>query len=160
LPAAVVGGEVEVVQLRGEIGFAQAPVHQQVLHQERGGDHPQAVVHVAREVELAHARIDERVAGAPLAPGRKQPFVVGPGDALELRAEGAGGDARVMPEDLEVEIAPGELGEPCLGPVPGMRAREAGQLANGDRAEAVVHREVGDAPRARKIACAGVVADP
>ena len=69
LPAAVVRGDVAVDQVAHEVRLARAPVDQQVLRQERRDDHPRPVGHPARGEELAHRRIDERVA-RPAAPPR------------------------------------------------------------------------------------------
>ncbi|KAG0923394.1 hypothetical protein G6F31_019524 [Rhizopus arrhizus] len=80
LPAAIVGGQVAVHQLRHEPGFAQAPIDQQVFGQEHGGHHAQPVVHPAQRQQLPHggarratARRRFRVswAGAWTATGRR-----------------------------------------------------------------------------------------
>ena len=47
------------------------PVEVQVLHEEAGRDHPHPVVHPALGPELAHPGVDDRVAGAALAPRRE-----------------------------------------------------------------------------------------
>ena len=73
LPAPIVRCEVEIEQALGEVGFAAAPVDPQILAQERGHDHAQAVVHIAGIVELAHRGIDQRVprfAGTPTSEQR------------------------------------------------------------------------------------------
>src|SRR5688572_21615163 len=68
LPAAVVGSQVEIVQLQREIAFTVAPIDAEILRKEARHDHPQPVVHVARLVQLAHRGIDERITRASLAP--------------------------------------------------------------------------------------------
>lgn len=69
LPAAVVRRQVAIDQVAHEEALALAPVDQQVLGQEHGDDHAQAVVHPAGFQQLAHGRIDDRQAGAALLPG-------------------------------------------------------------------------------------------
>ncbi len=72
LPAAVVGGQVIVVQVLGKKALAPAPVDAQVLGQKTGHHHAQAVVHIARLQQLPHGRIHQGVAGAGCAPGLPQ----------------------------------------------------------------------------------------
>ena len=57
---------------------ALAPVDPEVLDEERRGDHARAVVHPPLRAKLPHARVDERVAGHPLLPGREPVGVVEP----------------------------------------------------------------------------------
>ena len=84
LPAHRIVGGVGVDQRVPEPFLADPPVDEQMLDQERGGDHARAVVHPAGLPELAHAGIDDRVAGPPALPG---PDVVGiglgPGEVVE-----------------------------------------------------------------------------
>lgn len=71
LPAAVVGGEVEVDEFLCEVSLPPASVHEQVFYQKAGGYHAQAIVHVPALVELSHRGIDQRIAGTAFAPGVK-----------------------------------------------------------------------------------------
>ncbi|KAF5293243.1 hypothetical protein FQR65_LT20133 [Abscondita terminalis] len=115
LPAAVVGGQVEVVELAREPGLAPAPVDPQVLDQEAGRHHAQAVVHIARGVELAHGGIDQRIAGAALAPGGEQRIGLGAGiplDGVVGGLEAGMHHVRMVGQDLQVEVAPDQFGQP------------------------------------------------
>ncbi|MNW02165.1 hypothetical protein D3C71_1979120 [compost metagenome] len=68
MPAAVVSRQIAVDQLRNKISLPNAPVDQQVFHQEAGDDHSQAVVHPPRFVELPHRRIDNWIARLAVLP--------------------------------------------------------------------------------------------
>ncbi|MNP51290.1 hypothetical protein D3C76_1455960 [compost metagenome] len=70
LPATVVGSQIAIQQLGHEILFTGAPVDQQILDQETGHDHPQAIMHPAGLIELTHGSIDNRVTGIALLPGQ------------------------------------------------------------------------------------------
>ncbi len=142
LPAAVVRGEIEVVEVVGEVPLAAAPVDVQILHQERRRDHTQAVVHVTGLVELPHRRVDQRIPGAALAPRAPLRLVVREGERVERRLEGVADDVREVVEDREVEIPPDEFGEPGFGAASAERVRGLRELADRDRAEAQVHRQV------------------
>ncbi len=142
LPATAVGGEVEVDQLVGEITLAEPPVDQQVLGQERGRHHAQAVVHIAGLVELAHRGIDQRVAGTRLAPRLEMARRIGPRQRVVLRLEGMpGSDVGAVPQHLMIEIAPDQFGQPGLRTAPALLPGRGGKLADGDGAEAQVHRQ-------------------
>ena len=130
LPAAVVGGDVAVHEVAHELGLAQAPVQQEVLGQERGRDHPRPVVHEPRRAQLAHRGVDDRVAGPALAPGLEGVRVVAPRQVGEGRLERLAEDARVVPQDVGIELPPGDLGheDPAAvarRPPPGPRPRPA-----------------------------------
>src|SRR5690606_30841478 len=88
LPATVVGGQVAVYQVAHEMPLALAPVDQQVLAEEHGHDHAQAVVHPAGVQQLAHGCVDDREAGTALLPGFKVGRGVAPRQSLGLGAEG------------------------------------------------------------------------
>ena len=123
LPVAVVVGLVAVDQQAHEPALAPAPVDPEVLGQERADDEPGAVVHPALAPQLAHAGVDQRVAGAPLHQASNGLLGVAPPDraavaVLELRARVAG----EVEEDVVVEVAPAELAAKRLGP---LAARQA-----------------------------------
>ena len=59
----------------------EPPVEVQVLGQEGAGEQTRAVVHPALARELAHAGVDDRIAGAALLPGRERAGVVAPAHA-------------------------------------------------------------------------------
>jgi len=90
------------------------PPHVEVLGEEARGDHPDAVVHPALLEELAHAGVDDRVAGAPLAPGVDEPVGLGAGvvgQLRELAPQVVPGRVGLVPEDVGVELAPDQLGD-------------------------------------------------
>ena len=165
MPAAVVGRQVEVIELFGEIGLAPAPVQAQVLDQKAGRDHAQPVVHIAAGIELAHGGIDQRVAGAAFAPGGKEGVGLGsrlPFDGVIRRLEAALHHIRLVGQDLEVEVAPDQLAEPggrpfaCRGRpvlVVGRLMGEAGQLAYRHGAKAQMDAEIAGPLEGRKVAC-------
>ena len=101
---------------------------QQVFGQKTGHDHPNAVVHVPGRVELAHAGIDERIAGAALRPGGKVPRALAPGDDLEAPLQVLAGDLRVVEEDVLVELPPAEFGEKLVDVAMARLARGRGRL--------------------------------
>ena len=74
LPARGVIGEIGIDQRIPEPRLALAPVDEQMLDQERGGDHAHAIMHLAGRPQLAHAGIDDRIAGAALLPGVQSAF--------------------------------------------------------------------------------------
>ncbi len=159
LPAAVVGGQVVVVQVLGEVALAPAPVDAQVLGQKAGHHHAQAVVHVAGLPQLAHGRVHQRVAGARLAPGLPELGRIVPLHAVIRGPERLRDDVRVVPQDHEVEVAPRQFGQPCLrarAALGGLPGRQVRQLADGHGAEAQVHRQVGH-PLAPRIVARRVV---
>ena len=67
-----------------------APVEVQVLGQERADDQAAAVVHPAAGEQLAHRRVDDREAGAALAPGVEAAPRRRPTRARRTRAGGRG----------------------------------------------------------------------
>ena len=115
LPAAVVGREIEIIELFGEVSLAMPPVDAEILGQERGDDHAQPVVHPAAVLELAHRRINQRIAGPALAPGGQSLRPVCPLNGVVLRLEGMTGHVRVAVENHEIEIPPDQFAEPDIG---------------------------------------------
>ena len=107
LPVAGVVGDLAVAEQVPEMPGAPAPVEVEVLGQEGGDDHPRPVVHAPLAPQLAHRRVDDRVAGAPLLPGlegaaRARPAVAA-GPVVAARQGRVGG------KHLVVEVAPAEL---------------------------------------------------
>ena len=102
--------EIAVGQVRHEVPGAVRPPQVQVLDEEARRHHAYPVVHPPGRGQLAHPGVDEREAGAPLLPGLEPGagFVVGhPGH----RAQVAPRRVRPMPQDVGVELAPGQLGD-------------------------------------------------
>ena len=112
LPAAVVGGLVEVDQLACEVGLAQPPIEQQVLGKKTRRYHAQAVVHVAGGVELAHRGIHQWIPRAAFLPSSQPLGVLVSHQRLIFRPEGAVGGVREVVQDGEVEVAPDEFVKP------------------------------------------------
>src|SRR5829696_1692806 len=149
LPAAVVGGEVPVHQVLEEEAGTLAPVDQQVLGQERGHHHAGPVVDPALAGELAHAGVDQWVAGATLPPGGQAVRVVLELEAGELAARVLPGALRLVVEDIAVEVSPEQLVDEGLA-VPGPAGVLGGtaptadrgrDLARGDQPEAQIRAE-------------------
>lgn len=84
LPAGAVVGEVGVEESVPEPVFAVMPVEEQVFNEERADDHAHAVVHIASLPELAHAGIDDGVAGLAALPCFESLGVVSPGEGIEF----------------------------------------------------------------------------
>ena len=165
LPAAIVGREVEVDEMRGKVGLAPAPVQPQVFHEEAGHHHAQAVMHVARLVDLGHGGIHQRIASAAFTPGGKKRLRVRsffPLDRVIGRLETAAHHMGVVVENLKVKVPPDQLAEPGGGTLVS-RLREpmcgACQQARRDRAKAQVHAQITGPFHRRKIACLVVVLD-
>ena len=91
--------------------LAAPPVDQKVFCEERGRDHAHAVVHEAGAPELAHAGVDERIAGFAARPGAKAGSVVAPGEALELPPQRPLRHVGMGVKEGRGEVAPAELGE-------------------------------------------------
>jgi len=68
-------------QLLAEVPVTVPPVQAQVAGQERGGEHPGAVVHEALGGQLAHPGVDDGDAGLAGPPGGQRLLVVVPGGA-------------------------------------------------------------------------------
>ncbi|KAL8990374.1 MAG: hypothetical protein Q9177_000965 [Variospora cf. flavescens] len=122
-PTPVIAREIAIDQMFHEIALAEAPIQQEVIGQKGGDGHAGAVVHVPRGVQLAHAGVDKGEACAAAAPEVEEEearrgcacgFFL-PADVAVggLVVQGFGhADVRVAGEDVLVEVAPGELGDP------------------------------------------------
>ena len=168
LPAAVVRGQLVVDQVEREVRLAAAPVDAEVLGEKARRHHAQPVVHPAGLVDLRHRRVDQRIAGAPLAPGGEGLVGVAAvleADAVELGLAAGADDVRQVVQDLLVEVAPDQLREPGLGAARELagfgdaRSRRAGEAADRDRAEAQVNAEIARALDRRVLARRRVVVD-
>ena len=138
----------------GKEAFPPAPVNAQILGQKAGDDHAQAVVHVAGAEELAHGRIHQRVAGMAGTPGGPEVGRLIPAQLVEFWLEGVRDDLRVVPQDHEIEIAPGQFVEPGLSTGAAQLGLGDGQtcgLTDRQGAKAQVDRQVGDTFLARKV---------
>ncbi len=153
LPASVVGRGVAVGEVRPEVRLATAPVDEEVLREKRGDDHPDAVVHPPLVRELPHPRVDDRVAGAPFAPGREArvgQLSRDPGEAVGLGPEALGQDPGERREDRGVELPPCQLADEDVdrlstlgvGVLP-PESRLGEEAPDADSPEAQVCREAG-----------------
>lgn len=137
-PPPVIAREIAIDQVFHEVALAEAPIEQKVVGQKGGDGHAGAVVHVPRRVQLAHAGVDEGEARAAAAPEVEEEeddeeeeargCACGffrfrfPADVVVVAVAAAVGglvvqgfghaDVRVAGEDVLVEVAPGELGDP------------------------------------------------
>ena len=115
--------------------LAEAPGQQQVLDEERRRHEAGAVVHPAGRPELAHAGVDERVAGAGRAARRRaRPASSRQGKRCEALAQRTLGRVREVVQQVVAELAPAELaqegaGGAAAGPAPAPRPAPAGATA-------------------------------
>ena len=146
LPAERIRGEVGIDQGVPEPRGAVGPRQQQILDQERTRDHAHPVVHPARAPQLPHARIDDRVAGAPAVPRGERRRIVPPREARERGAQRLDRGLRKMVQQVVREFAPPDLGEELrLAPAQPARCRERAyrmpDLARADLAEMQMRRQ-------------------
>jgi len=95
-----------------EVPRTPLPRQVQILHQERGHDHPHAIVHPARAEQLAHAGVDDGITGAALAPRGELGLglrAVVDLDAVHATIEVAPTGVGMAEEDVGVELAPGQF---------------------------------------------------
>ena len=125
-------------------------------------------MHVAGLVDLCHGRVDQRIAGATLAPRREQ--LIGmrpllPANLVVLGLETRTDDMRVVMQDLLVKIPPDQFRQPdpsaclCRSLFDGGTGR-ARQFTNRDGTESQVHREIARPLDSREIAGLAVGVDP
>ncbi len=110
-------------------------------------------------IELAHRRVDQRVAGAPGLPRGKKLGCIVPAQGVELGLEAARNHARMVPENGVIKVAPDQFREPGCRAATGLRMGVGGKLADRNGAEAQVGREVGTALLRRVVALRGIVVD-
>ena len=113
LPTQLVRGRVAVDQVPEEPPGAPPPVEVQVLHQEAGRHHADPVVHPPLGQQLAHAGVDQRIAGTARGP-RGEPLT-GPGAVVGAQVvtepgQGTGGGVGPVAEHVGAELPPGQLG--------------------------------------------------
>ena len=109
LPVERIVGGVRIDQRVAEPALALAPIDQQVLDQEGGGDHSDAIVHRAGLPELAHAGIDDRISCHPALPGVEILSAAAPPEAVEPAIEIDTVESRIVKERVPGEIAPDEF---------------------------------------------------
>ena len=137
-----------------------APVEVQVLGQERADDQAAAVVHPAawRAAGASRRRRPGSRCG-PRARRRAAPASSSHSSAVELALVGVARVARVVEQDVGVEVAPRELAHERVGARAAALARALLELARGDAAEVQVGRELGGAAREPVVALV-VVLEP
>ncbi|NBX34181.1 DUF1592 domain-containing protein [bacterium] len=122
---------------------AFVPRLEQVLHEHGGGDHAHAVVLPAGPPELAHTRVDDRVARATDLPGAQELLVRLPRELLELLAQRSVGRLGEMVDQVLRKLPPADLGHVLVAAVRAEFPRGAhgiDDLQRGDLAEVQVRR--------------------
>ena len=165
LPAAVVAGESRHRRAADEMRLALAPVDVQVLGQKHRDDHPQPVVHEAVRAKAAASR--RRRWGNPCGP-RTSAEVPPALRSARFQRQPARGRVELhrparpeMVEDLQVEIAPGDLADELLHAVAPARGSSSSRqrvaamvnLADREQPPAQVLRETRGRLRRSGIAC-------
>jgi len=137
LPVQLIVGDVSVDEQVEKVAGAQSSVDVERLGQEAGDDEPGAVVHPPLPLQLPHSRIDDRVSGTPVAPGRQLLLVAAP-----MRVVGAVvvvGGVGTRGEGLVVEVAPRDLPDERPRPF-GAGTRTVHEFCGGQAAEVQVGR--------------------
>ncbi len=109
LPAAVVRRDFPIQEVLHEKRFAVAPIDVEVLGEEHGGDHADAVVHEAGGEQFADAGIDDGEAGEALFPCVPVSARFVPWESAPVGIEFLMKDIGKMVEDGEVEFPPSEF---------------------------------------------------
>src|SRR6476646_10005211 len=137
LPVAAVRRDIPVEQQLLEPRGTVTPVDTEILDEEGRRDESRAVVHPPLARELAHARVDERVAGATLPPrvegGAGVASAIGP--VVQVGARRLGERA----QELCVEVSPAHLADPFAA-LP-RRSRAPDALERGETAEVEIGAE-------------------
>ena len=158
LPAAVVGGQIKVIEVLGKVSLAPTPVDSEVFHQKTACHHAQAVVHIAGLIDLGHRGVHQRVAGPPLAPGGKQRIgwlAMFPLDSVVLAPVGTLGHMREVGQNRKIEVSPDQFAEPDSGAPAALALPLQGkgsELTDRCRAKAQVHAEVARTLDGREVA--------
>src|SRR5450756_1518975 len=111
LPVARIAGGVGVDQRVPKPFLSLAPVDQEMLDQERGRDHPHPVVHHPGVPELAHAGIDDGIAGLAALPRPQCLLVICPGKGVEGRLQIALGEIGHVKQQVATEFAPAQFAQ-------------------------------------------------
>lgn len=137
--------------------FTEAPIDVHIFCEEGSDDHSHAIRQPALGAQLPHCGVDERVAGFPGFPELEARGGEGggaPGDGRVGRFEGfVHADVGPGGEDVAVEVAPGELGDP--GCDAGGGAREGVVVGGEDGVEAGAHGEGAGCEVRGEDGCAG-----
>src|SRR5947209_6977963 len=87
----------------------------QILRQERADDQPRPVVHPAGPRQLAHPRVDDRVASLAALPGAQVLGVLCPFELPHPRLELLLDVRWPVQKDVSVEVTPAQLPDPGRG---------------------------------------------
>ncbi len=158
LPVAGVLGWFGVDEEMAEPALAFAPVDEQVFDQERSGDHSDSVVHPSSCSELAHAGVDDWIAGLAVLPGMETVRVVAPLDLVVFALDRMIDHLWGFEEHVGVPVSPSELADEPFAP--GGAARndvEEGPRCNSAKSE--VCRQLGGALDRWDVAGIEVVVD-
>jgi len=136
-----------------EVSRAEAPVQIEVLDEKGRGHEPRPIVHPPFALELAHPRVDERVASSTLAPGLECGRVVQP--IVTPRLKVVVRQPRVGREKLGVEVAPRKLADERLRR--GIAAQARHELERRDATEMEVRAEPGGLVRGDEVIPLAVV---
>ena len=145
LPVRRIVRRIGVDQRIPEPGFAGAPIDQEMLDQERGDDHADAVVHAAGAPELAHAGVDDRIAGAALLPAPEIGCALPPGELVEAGVDIVGGKVRMAAHQVIGELAPRQLLTEGVDAAPAPSFQGGEQLGWRDLAMSKMRRQPGRA---------------
>ena len=80
-----------------------------MLDEKGGRDHAQPIGHEARPPELAHAGVNDRIAGLPARPGAEADLIIPPGKARKLVAQRMRREIGMGEKQRGCEVAPAEL---------------------------------------------------
>ena len=109
LPAGCVIGQICIHQRIPEPGLSQMPMQAQILHQKGADNHPHPVMHIASAVKLAHAGIDNRIAGLAAGPGLQGGAVLAPVKRIKARLQGARRQLRKLGQQMIGKFPPAQL---------------------------------------------------
>src|SRR5262249_37877844 len=88
---------------------------------------PHPVMHHAGVPELAHAGIDDGIAGAPVLPRLQRPGVALPGEVVKGGLQVLLGEVRVVEQQVSAELAPAQFAQELLD-----AARQAAMFGGGE----------------------------
>ncbi len=142
LPVELVVDDVAVHQQVQEVPGADPPVHVQRLRQETRRQQACPVVHPALVPQLAHGRVDDRIAGAPLPPrGDVLGGVVLAAPAVVAGAVVPPGRLGARRQHLMVEVPPAQLTHERVRARTSLPAGPVDGLRRGERPEVEVRRQ-------------------
>ena len=154
-------GQIRVDERVPEPLLAVTPVDEQVLDEEGCRDHPDPVVHVPGQPELAHAGIDDRDSGAPSLPrGELDRVHFSPRKFGKRRLQRFFAGMRKVKEQVMRKITPSEFAQEGLGQFAlprGGAAQALRDLARADFAEVQMRRQARCALFVGPVAPMGVV---